>query len=292
MEQPGQSCRNNLWLVPRAYLPLVMQRPITQHKRKRGLGPGGSSQPQEGAGGGLQLQPRVLRVVETASVPAAGSVARSSELLQGLEFSVVGDCDMQGHDDDDEEQELSCTGATSSEEDEGACKGKARPPQQQQERRRRLKQGDVQRLILQHGGSLSAVPRPGLTHAVVAPHGRLLRVANIVHGGKFDVVSCCWLVRCARKGVLTPPGPLDYIHMTEATRQRMARTADSFGDSLEQRVTTRQLQRILRRMQPQGTHTTGGGGSSSKSKEKTTRQLAAELVQAGGEQAADLMSGR
>lgn len=213
---------------------------VQQKKRGRNASSESSDEARPTSRSGPAVQR--VRVVDSFKVPTAAEVTRMNDMLDEMEFCVIGDCEMN-----DEHGGAASSEDSSQEEDRGSGKSCTGGPQG---KRGRLKQEDVQRMIVQHGGKVLMTPRPG--SLVIAPHGKLLRVAHLIHGGRFDIISCKWLVRCVKKGVLSPPGYHDYIFMTEETRQRWAKQADAFGDAYNERVTTRELRRTMSRMPKSG----------------------------------------
>lgn len=94
---------------------------------------------------------------------------------------------------------------------------------------------DLEKLVVKHGGTL--VQNPGLkTWAVISHTADNLRVKNLVQQGlcgrpKCDILKASWLLKTIALGYLKLPEPIDILHSSFDTEQRLAITNDAHGDS-------------------------------------------------------------
>lgn len=211
------------------------------------------SQLKEEGGAGPLLAPRApashrppppVRVVGSYRTVDEGSVERKDELLQGLEFCVMGDFDL-GEVLSDEEAAYSSSGGGSDASKKSAAAASV-PSVSSAGDHRLLSKADVEKMILEHGGRLTGSPRAGETALVLAPDAKSFRVKLLVRSGKFDVVGLPYLLRCIREGKLTRPRYLEYLFMTKDTRARLKEVVDEYGDAYASYTTPQALARCMR----------------------------------------------
>ncbi len=208
--------------------------------------------------------PPPVRIVSTYQTLDPGSVPVERNLLQGAEICVMGDFDLGTLSSSDDE------GSTASGSDSsGGAMSVA--SNSSAEDHQVMSKGDVEKMVLENGGKLTSSPRLGETALIVAPDAKSLRVKMLVKSGKFDVVGLAFLLRCVRKGRLMPPHFDEYLFMTKATREKLNKHVDLFGDAYVEPTNVKMLGRCFRQMKTEPAP--GQPPSSSSSSAMLLRQL-------------------
>ena len=161
-----------------------------------------------------------------------------------MEICVVGDFDLDFVPDD---VESDSGGSTSASSDTGSALSFTSSNSAGDHRF--ISKADVEKLIVEAGGTLTSNPREGKTALVLAPNGKSLRCKMLIKSQKFDIVRMDYLLRCIRKGTLAEPSTYDYIYITQATKQKLARQMDCYGNSCTQELTVKGLKSLFKRME-------------------------------------------
>ena len=111
-----------------------------------------------------------------------------------------------------------------------------------------MRKSQVEKLVLEYGGTLTGSPRLGETALVLAPDNRSLRVKLLIKSGKFDVVRLSYLLRVIRQGQFSPPRFDEYLFMTKESRERLSQEVDMFGDAFAEPTNAKTLWRCFRQM--------------------------------------------
>lgn len=182
-----------------------------------------------------------VQVVATHNTIDPSSIETKKDVLHGLEICILGDFVLGTLSDSDS------GGGGSSESDTGSIlsftSGSSRGDH------RYLSKGEVEKLIAEAGVTLTSTPRAGRTALVIAPDNRSLRVKMLIKSGNFDIVGILYILRCSRKGIVADPTFYDFFYMTEATKKKMVRQIDAYGDSYTEPFTEVGFKKLIRKIQ-------------------------------------------
>jgi hypothetical protein len=193
-----------------------------------------------------------VSVIESYRTLDASSVAVQKRLLQGMEICVMGDFELPVSSSSDDEGGDAGSGwggsDTSGGEDSGGGGAMSVASNSSADDHSVMRKSQVEKLVLEYGGTLTGSPRLGETALVLAPDSRSLRVKLLIKSAKFDVCKLSYLLRVIRQGQFSPPRFDEYLFMTKESRERLSQEVDMFGDAFAEPTNAKTLWRCFRQM--------------------------------------------
>lgn len=74
----------------------------------------------------------------------------------------------------------------------------------------------------------------------------VVKVQNLIDEGTYDILKPRWICESVSENGLLPLNPRYTLFMTKATKEKMLKTADKFGDSYTKEISASELKEIFK----------------------------------------------